>query len=177
MSWRSVAVSGRTTSASKPGAASGCAARSPHARWPRHTRELVARQRRHKRDIKRVIARKRAGKDIVRYSPTPAELHRPDIHFVHFRRDNPAVALLDQRTRYAAPAELPREGEPDRSTTDDQNRGAPHAWSSFDLDVGDLAQGTPFPEIGGDGRCKLLGRPWGGNGADLQDRLPHFRRS
>src|SRR5262245_17142898 len=147
------------------------------ARWPRHTRELVARQRRHECDIKRVIARKRAGKYILRYAPTPAELHRPDVHFVHFRRDNRAVALLDQRTRYAAPAELPREGEPDRSTTDDQNRGVPHAWSSVDLDVGDLAQGTPFLQIGGDGRRKLLGRPWGGNGADLQDRLPHFRRS
>src|SRR5262245_13207196 len=148
-----------------------------HARWPRHTRELVARQRRHERDIKRVIARKRAGKDILRYAPTPAELHCPDVHFVHFRRDNRAVALLDQRTRHAAPAELAREGESNWSATDNQYRGPPHARSLVNLDVGDLAQGTAFLEIGGDGRRKLLGRPWGGDGADLQDRLLHFRRS
>src|SRR5262245_3644775 len=148
-----------------------------HTWWPRHTRELVARQRRHERHIKRVIARKWAGEYILRYAPTPAELHRPDVHFVHFRRDNRAVALLDQRTRHAEPAELARAGKPKWSATDDQYRGPPHARSLVNLDVGDLAQGTPFLEIGGDGCRKLLGRPWGGNGADLQDRLPHFRRS
>ena len=54
-------------------------------------------------------------------TPAPAELHRSNVHLVHFRGDDRAVALLDERARNAAPAELARESEPDWSTADDQN--------------------------------------------------------
>jgi len=36
--------------------------------------------------------------------------------------------LLNQRAGYATPAELYCKGEPDRSTTDNQDGDTPHLW-------------------------------------------------
>src|SRR6188768_153955 len=68
--------------------------------------ELIAAEARHEYGVSGVIARERAVVHPVGDAPAPAELHGADIHFVHFRRDDSAVALLDQQARYAAPAKL-----------------------------------------------------------------------
>jgi hypothetical protein len=97
-----------------------------HARRPRHPAELVAREAGHECHVERIVRGKRALVHRLRDAPPPAELHRPDIHLVHFRGGNRAVALLNQRTGYASPAELSRKGEPDWTTTDNQDRGTLH---------------------------------------------------
>ena len=67
----------------------------------------------------------------VRDAPAAAEFHGARADDVHPRLLDGAVGLLDQRAGNAAPAELAGEREPDRSGTDDQNRGAlVHAGAS-----------------------------------------------
>src|SRR6266550_3174589 len=90
-----------------------------HARRARHASELVAREAGHECHIERIVWRERARVHRLRDAPPPAKLHGADVHLVHLRRDDRAVALLDQRARNAAPAELSRKGKPNWSTTDD----------------------------------------------------------
>ena len=100
--------------------------RLAHARRARHAAELVARKAGHERHIEWIIRRERAAVHGVGDAPAPAELHGADIHLVHLRGDDRAVALLDQRAGNAAPAELACKREPDWSAADDQDRRFRH---------------------------------------------------
>src|SRR5262245_47902070 len=97
------------------------------ARRPRHAAKLVARKACHKRNVERVIRRKRTGMHRVCDAPAPAELHGANVYFIHLRGDDPAVTLFDERTGNSAPAEFARERQADRSATDDQNGSCLHA--------------------------------------------------
>ena len=72
-------------------------------------------------DVERMVGRERAVEHLVGDAPAPAELHGADVHLVHLRRDDRAVALLDQLAGDAAPAELGGERQTDRPAADDQN--------------------------------------------------------
>jgi len=79
------------------------------ARWAHHAAELVTEQAGDEHRVERMIAGKRTIHHRVGDAPATAELHRPGIHLVHLRRDDRAVALLDEGAGNAAPAELGRE--------------------------------------------------------------------
>ena len=79
-----------------------------HARGARYAAKLVARKARHASHIEGIVRREWAGMHRVGDSPAPTELHGANIHFVHLRGDDRAVALLDERARDAAPPKLAR---------------------------------------------------------------------
>jgi hypothetical protein len=93
--------------------------------------ELIAAEARHEYGVAGVVARERAVVHPVGDAPAPAELHGADIHLVHFRRDDGAVALLDQQARHAAPAKLAGERKADRTATDDQYRNVLYSHARF----------------------------------------------
>ena len=99
-------------------------------RRTRDAAELVAGEARDEHRVAGVVARERAVVHLVGDAPAPAELHGADVHLVHLRRDDGAVALLDQQAGHAAPAELARERQTDRPAADDQNRNFLHSTHS-----------------------------------------------
>jgi hypothetical protein len=78
----------------------------------------------HEHNVERMIGGKRTIAHRIGNAPAPAELHGANIDLVHFRRGDDAVALLNQLTGDAAPAEFVRKREPDRTAADDQHRHA-----------------------------------------------------
>src|SRR5262245_27198202 len=88
---------------------------------PLHSRQLVSAKIGYEHGIHRVIVGKRTVHHLVGDAPTAAELHSPDIHLVHLGRVNPPVRLLNEKTLDATPAQIGGEGEPDRSSADDQH--------------------------------------------------------
>src|SRR5262245_50850685 len=101
------------------------------ARRARHAAKLVSGKAGYEGNIERIVRRERAGVHGVSDSPAPAELHGANVHLVHLRGDDRAVALLDEHTGNAAPAELARKGEAHRSAPDDQNASVMHAPAPF----------------------------------------------
>src|SRR5262245_21450016 len=75
--------------------------------------EFVTRKARYEGDIERIIWGEWTCVHGVRDTPSPAKLHRADVHLVHFRGDDRAVALFNERTCNAAPPEFACKGEPD----------------------------------------------------------------
>src|SRR5262249_39603274 len=101
--------------------------RLARARRSGHAAKLVARKGRYKSHVERIVRRERAGVHGLGNSPAPTELHRADIHFVHLRGDDRAVALFDECAGNPAPAELARKSQAHRSASDDQNGSFLHA--------------------------------------------------
>ena len=85
--------------------------------------DLVAGQAGDEHVVERKVARKAPVLDLVRNAPAAAELDRANAGREHLCVDDFAVALLDQRARHAAPAEIEREREADRSAADDKDGG------------------------------------------------------
>ncbi len=85
--------------------------------------------------VREVRGRRRLGARLLRAAPAPEMLHRPGEDRLTGGERHASVALIDQRHRYPAPAQLDREGEPHRPGADDQHApflGHPaptrHAW-------------------------------------------------
>ena len=89
---------------------------------PLHSRQLVSSEAGYKYGIHRMIVGKRTVHHLVGDTPAAAELHGPDIHFLHLGRSDPPVRLLDEKTLDATPAQIGGEGEPDRSPASNQHR-------------------------------------------------------
>jgi hypothetical protein len=82
-------------------------------------RKLVSSERGDKNVVERKIPRKAPIAHALGNAPASAELHRSDAGGEHLRVDNRAVALLDQRARHAAPAELDGECQAHGAAADD----------------------------------------------------------
>src|SRR5262245_28081441 len=72
--------------------------------------------------VLRVIARIGRVLNVLDDTPAPAVLHGADADEIHLRLVDGAVGLLDQQTIDAAPSEITREGETNRTAADDEDR-------------------------------------------------------
>ena len=89
----------------------------------RDAADLVAGQAGDEHVVERKVAREAPVLHLLGDAPAAAELDRADAGREHLCVDDLAVALLDQRARHAAPAEIEREREADRSAADDEDGG------------------------------------------------------
>ena len=64
-----------------------------------------------------------AARNLLGEAHAAEDFHGARVAALHLRQALRRVLALDQRAAHAAPAEIEREGEPDRSGADDQNLG------------------------------------------------------
>jgi hypothetical protein len=84
--------------------------------------ELVAvGKARHPGIVLRIVAVVARILDPPHNAPAPAELHGAHVDHVHARLGDEPVGLLDDNAGNAAPAEVAREGKPDRAAAHDQH--------------------------------------------------------
>src|ERR1700757_4868051 len=84
--------------------------------------ELIAAERGHEDHVLRPGEREGRIEHLLGDPPAAAKLHRARVDLVHLRSLHDAVALLDEQTADALPAELCRQSKADRFAADNQDR-------------------------------------------------------